>query len=316
MNIIINGENIDAAILDQEFSNIKSQHEQVGNVSCCERDDEFRSLANDNVISRVLLVQEARRATDPVKPADVEEAFKKLMEEHGGPDKFRMSFNLGDDEDDKVRKDVEANLRVQKLLDRTCGPGPAPSDEVLKAYYQKHLDRFMTAEKVRASHILRNPPRGEDRTKAYDELRGVREKLLAGADFEELARKHSDRCKEAKPETEPPDKDQDPGDPIDLGWFGRGDILEEFELVAFSMRVGEISPVFLTSYGFHVVKLAERQPSTPKPFEEVRDAVQEQYVQDLRAGKVDEYVKGLRSKATIEEKEEEEEPEESSPAGD
>ena len=207
MYLIINGENVDAAILDQEFSNVKTQHEQMGNISCCERDDEFRTLANDNVISRVLLVQEARNAADPVDAADVDEAFKKLMEEHGGAQQFRMSFNLGEDEDDKVRKDVEANLRVAKLLDRTCGPGPAASDDDLKEYYQNHQDRFMTDEKVRASHILRNPPRGEDRAKAYEELRGVRDKLLAGANFEELARKHSDRCKEPEVKHEPTDED-------------------------------------------------------------------------------------------------------------
>ncbi len=296
MPMIINGEKVDEAVLDQEFSNVKSWHGQQGNVSCCERDEEFRGFARENVITRVLLVQEARRTTEAVSGEEVEKTLRRLQEEAGGIEKFFEAYNLTPDQEPQVRRDLEANLHVQKLLDGVCGPDPEPAAEEIRGFYEKHLDRWMNPERVRASHILRNPQRGEDRIKVVELLGAVREKLLAGADFNELAREHSDRVKEM--EGQPPDPAR--GDGIDVGLFARGEIMPEFEVVAFSLRVGEISPVFLSPFGYHVVKLTERQPATPKPLEEVGEAVGRQYLEERRSGLVRSYIDGLRSKATIE----------------
>src|SRR5688572_33494960 len=90
MALAINGERIDDAVLDGEFSGIKAYFESLGNVSCCERNDEFRGYARQNVIARVLLAQEAMRAHPPVPDAEVEEAIAKLKEEHGRSEERRV----------------------------------------------------------------------------------------------------------------------------------------------------------------------------------------------------------------------------------
>ena len=64
MPLIINGRPIDDSVLDAEFSQIKSYHERMSNVSCCERDSEFRQTARENVVGRVLLTEEAVRAIE------------------------------------------------------------------------------------------------------------------------------------------------------------------------------------------------------------------------------------------------------------
>ncbi|MDQ3803992.1 MAG: peptidylprolyl isomerase, partial [Acidobacteriota bacterium] len=83
---------------------------------------------------------------------------------------------------------------------------------------------------------------GEARREAEEILKRAR----AGEDFEALAKQHSDE----------PGADQRGGD---LGWFGRGQMVKEFEETAFAMKEGEVSDVIETQFGFHVVKLEGRR---------------------------------------------------------
>jgi hypothetical protein len=284
---MINGQRVEDDVLNAEFSNIKSYFESLGNVSCCERDPEFRGYARENVVARVLLAQEAQRAMSPTPPDEVEAALDKLKEEHGGEQRFLMMIGASPDQLDLVRRDLEADLRVRRLIDRLVAGDPEPTDAELRAYYGQHIDRYQTPEEVRASHILK-ASRGEKRHESYEELRGLRKQLQGGAEFEALARAHSDKGDEH----------------IDLGFFKRGELAEEFEIVAFSMDVGEISPIFATPFGYHLIKLTERKSATPRPFEEVRDAVREQMLAERKQEKTRRLVKDLEARATIEEVEE------------
>jgi parvulin-like peptidyl-prolyl isomerase len=300
MALIINGETIDDEVVSQEFSNVKAYFQQRGDISCCERDAEFRKTATDNLITRILLVQEARRTTEPVAPAEVDQALENLKKEHGGAEKFYAAFNLVPDQEGIVKRDLESSLLVQKMLERLAAADPEPAEADLEDYYRKNIERYKTAEEVRASHILKRLSRGVDRTKVFEELREVRGRLLAGADFDAAAREHSDNCKEEPGEAEKPQ-----GDPIDLGFFRRGTFVEEFELVAFSLGDGEVSPVFLTPFGYHLVKRTGRKPATPKPFEEIRAAVRDHFLEERRRLKVEAYAGELRARACIEGLEEE-----------
>lgn len=283
MALVVNGERIDDAVLDGEFSGIKAYFESLGNISCCERNDEFRGYARENVVARVLLAQEALRNHPPVPDDKIDQAIAKLIEEHGGAQRFYAAVGAGPEQMALVRRDVEVNLRVRAMLEQLVAADPPPTDADLHNYYEQHLDAYKTAEEVRASHILKAPARGEQREAAYHTLRDVRRQLLAGGDFDALAREHSDKAT----------------DHIDLGFFKRGELAEEFELVAFSMEVGELSPVFVSPFGFHLVKLTERKPATPKPFEEVRDTVREHLLQDLQQERTRQLVAELQAKATI-----------------
>jgi len=287
MPIVINGQRVEDDVLNAEFSSIKSYFESLGNVSCCERDPEFRGYARENVVARVLLAQEARRALPECSPDEVEAALDKLKEEHGGEQRFLMMIGATPDQLDIVRRDLEADLRVRKLVERLVAEDPEPADGELRDYYEKHIVRFKTPEEVRASHILK-ASRGEKRHESYEELRQLRKRLQSGEEIEPLARAHSDKGDEH----------------IDLGFFKRGELAEEFEIVAFSLDVGEVSPVFATPFGYHLIQLTDRKPATPRPFEEVRETVREQLLAERKQEKTRELVKQLQERARIEDVEE------------
>ena len=289
MPLIINGETIDDDVIGQEFGEIKSQYERIGHVSCCERDDEFRGYARDNVIGRVLLSQQARQETNNISDAEIDAAVDELIKEHGGEQQFYFRMGIAPEQKGIVRENVRMSLSVDKLLKTHCTPGEPPTDEEILAYYTEHQEDYMTAEEVRAMHILKSVQKSEDREGLFNELRAIRQQALDGADFEELARQHTDK--------EIAD--------IDLGWFKRGELMDEFEIMAFSMNLGEISPVFTIHGSFHLAKLVDRKPSQPIPLEEVREQVKEAIVNARQQEKVQAYIAELKAKATIEEIDEE-----------
>jgi len=282
--LVVNGQRIDDAILQSEFSQIKAYFENLGNVSCCERDEEFRGYAKQNVIARALLAQEALRNRPKSPDSEVDAAVAKLVEEYGGESRFFAATGATADQMHLVRHDVEVDLRVKGMLDQLAADVVA-DEAALRKFYNDHQASYMTPEEVRASHILKAPKRGEARAGAYEELRKLRGELQSGADFESLAKKHSDKADEH----------------IDLGFFKRGELAEEFETVAFSMKVGEISPVFVSPFGFHLIKLTDRKPSKPIPFEQARKQVEEHFREQHRQEKTRELVERLKQTAVVEE---------------
>lgn len=303
MTLIINGETIDPGLVEQEFSGIKASYEQISPYNCCcDRDEEFRGYARQNIIARVLLTQEALRRFDEPAEAELDEALAKLKAQHGGEAQFYAAIGATPDNDAQIRGELSVNVRVQKLIDEACAADGEITDDELRRYYEDHLDRYMTAERVRASHILKTPPRGEDREPIYQQMRQLREQLLAGADFRTTAQEHSDKVKELDEMT--PEQRQTVGDAIDLGFFRRGELMDEFETVAFSLRVGEISPVFATAFGYHLAVVTEREASRPMKLDEVRDTVMQQCTHERREQRVQQLVDELKAKATIEMSEE------------
>jgi len=284
MALVINGERVDDAVLAGEFSSIKAYFESLGNVSCCERDDEFRGYARQNVVARVLLAQHAREVVPAPVADEVDAALARMKEAHGGEGQFYAALGAAPEDDHFIRENLETTLRVDQLVAGLVGEVTAPEEELRRLYHEQSA-RFMTVERVRASHISKAIQRGEQREAVYDEFRAVRRQLLAGTDFDELARAHSDRG----------------SDLVDLGFFTRGNLPEEFDFVAFSMGVGEVSPVFSSPAGFHIVKVTGCEPATPKPFEEVRDEVARLHLEQRRQERVRELVKDLEGRATIEE---------------
>ena len=163
-------------------------------------------------------------------------------------------------------------------------------DEQLREYYQRNLDAFRIPERVHVRHILFKTVGKSDqeiqkvRQQALDLLR----RLKQGANFDQLASQYS----------------EDPGSKGaggDIGWISRGQTVPEFEQTAFSLPKGKISDVVKTQYGFHIIKVEDKQAAHVQTIEEVRPQIEqallqerlEQLVQD-RASKIVDASQGQR----------------------
>ncbi|MDA7916071.1 peptidylprolyl isomerase [Verrucomicrobia bacterium] len=293
MPLVINGEQIDDTVVEHEFSEIKAHHERIGKVSCCDRDEEFRTQARDNLIARVLIGQKAAESTPMPSDTEVETALKDLVNEHGGEQHFYSNMGMVPDQLEMIKTNIASSLQVDNYLKEACPPENNPSEADLQNFYQENEDNYRTNPEVRASHIFKSVRMAEDREDTFKTLCDVREKLMKGGCFDELAKLHTDK----------------PHDEIDLGWFKRGELMDEFEVMAFSMDVDEISPVFTTHGSFHIAKLTEKRPARLVPFVEIEKEVMANYQQSKRDDAIQELVKALREESEVETFEDVEEPE-------
>ena len=158
-------------------------------------------------------------------------------------------------------------------------------DAEVEAFYQQNIAQYTTPAQVRASHILFSTE-GKDEA----EVRARAEQVLtqaraAGADFEALARQHSDD-----------ESNKDRGG--DLDYFGRGRMVPEFENAAFQMKPGEISDLVRTSFGFHIIKVADSQPEVVRPLDDVRNEIVDQLRWQKAQTEAETLAKAVASAAT------------------
>jgi peptidyl-prolyl cis-trans isomerase D len=138
-----------------------------------------------------------------------------------------------------------------------------PTDEELKRYYRRNLDQFEIPEQVKAAHILLSVPKDADSVTAQkrrDLADKVLKQLQDGADFAQLAKTYSD------------DKSNS-ANGGELGSFGRGVMVKEFEDAAFALRPGQLSGIVQTPFGFHIIKVEEYTEPGVKSLVDVIDEV-------------------------------------------
>ncbi|MGB8060652.1 MAG: peptidyl-prolyl cis-trans isomerase [Candidatus Sulfotelmatobacter sp.] len=139
----------------------------------------------------------------------------------------------------------------------------------LRAYYDNHRDQYRVPEQVKVSHILiKTPLPGPDGkvdekgvAEAQQRAADLLKQIKNGAKLEDLAKKYS----------------EDPGSAKQggsLGWIGRGQTVPEFEKVAFSLPKGQISDLVKSSYGFHIIRVDDKQDAHTKPLDEVKSEIE------------------------------------------
>ena len=136
------------------------------------------------------------------------------------------------------------------------------SPEDIQRSYDDNQQQYSTPEQVRASHILLKTE-GKDEAAVKKQAEEILAKVKAGADFAQLAKQYSeDETSKVKGG--------------DLDYFGKGQMVPEFDQVAFSLPPGQISDLVKTQYGYHIIKVTDKKAATQKPLAEVRAQIEDQ----------------------------------------
>ena len=174
-----------------------------------------------------------------------------------------------------------------------AGVQVTPDD--LRAYYDQHRDQYRTPDQVKVSHILiKTPLPGPDgkvdekgAAEAQRRAEDLLKQLKAGAKLEDLAKKYS----------------EDPGSAKQggsLGWIGKGQTVPEFEKAAFSLPKGQISDLVKSSYGFHIIRVDDKQDAHVKTLDEVKAEIEpilkHQKAQQIAQKQADALLKFARDK--------------------
>lgn len=220
----------------------------------------------NGIIDKAILLDLA--AADGIKPSKetaaqvFEESLKKASEEQLHEFKQRLaaenktleSFKEELTQTQMVQEDSAIMLWKEKNIDNSI----KISDEYIKKFYEEHKDAFTSQETINASHVLvKSKSDSEaDMNAAKEACEKIKKEIEDGKiTFEEAAEKYSD-CpsgKEAKG---------------NLGNFTRGTMIKEFEDVALSLKINQLSDPVKTSYGYHLIKVLEHKESSIAPLNE------------------------------------------------
>ena len=237
-------------------SDIEQAYAQVRLRKGIENAKEERCSLLESMLISKLLIHKGMVDSVEVKDEQVEEQVDYYLQmavaQAGGKDKLRDLFHASYDElhdqyfdilhdrmlSQKVEYDLTGNIKVT----------PAEVNEYFAAYPVDSLPEISTQYEI--SEIVIEPTITEaERDRVRGELAELRERILKGDNFSMLARLYS----------------QDPGSATkggELGFFGRGRMVAEFEAAAFALKPGEVSPIVETEYGFHIIQLIERRGNT------------------------------------------------------
>lgn len=187
----------------------------------------------------------------------------------------REAIKQGLDQTPIVKKNIEFSTRrllVKQLINEKTKSIKVPNMEPLaRVYYDNHPDEFWVDESVRVRHILvRFEP--DEKAKKKEHLESLVARIKKGESFTEIAKKYSD----------------DPGSAAkggDLGRFEKGKMVKPFEEAAFKLKnKGDLSDIFETNYGYHVIELEEHYPRQRMDYSEVKksivDKLNSEYVTD------------------------------------
>ena len=283
----VNGEAVNKTEFDRALSALEARN--GGPVPAQQRDRVLRQVL-DQVVDYKLLIQEGRARKIEATDAEVDARMKEIQAQFPTEDAFKQMLTARKTTLEQVRSDIRQDITVQKLIENAIADKVAVKPEQVTDFYTKNPDQFKQPERVRASHILIMVPKGSDvaaktaaRTKAADILKDVK----AGKDFAALAKQHS----------------QDPGSAQnggDLGFFQPGQMVGPFNDVAFKLAPGQVSDLVETEFGFHIIKVAEKQTSRTVPLDEVRPKLEEYLERMNREQQTDAFVNGLKTKGKIE----------------
>jgi hypothetical protein len=277
VSVLANGEPIHEEDVRAEVAALRKQLERDGLELTLEQRLGLRDRAISQLIERLLIFQECRRLGLSPASSAIEEAASALAPRVDGVAGCRAGTDLS-----PYRREAERRLIFERMIAHWCRNVSPPKSTQVRDYYQGHREQFWRPETIHAAHLVRNKE-GQDIEEIRSGMQNVRQRLMAGEDFAELAATCSD-CPESGG---------------DLGFFARGAMVEEFDAVVFEAPLHEVTPIFETRFGLHIAVVHDRRPEGIMELTEVGGHIAEALYRGKQDQEVGRQLQALRRKAVI-----------------
>jgi peptidyl-prolyl cis-trans isomerase C len=283
----VNGEEVRKADLDAIIRNAEAV---AGRPIPAERRDEVYRAALEQLITFTMLLQEANARHLAVTDSELEQRMEQLRKTFPTEDAFKKALTDRSMSLERLRKDTQSNLLIDKMVQGELSSVPAVTDQEAQEFYEKNPEKFQQPETVRASHILiKVDPKADEptRAKARAEVDAILKQARAGEDFAKLAQGRSQDEGSAKQGG-------------DLNYFTRERMVPQFSQVAFTLKPGEISDVVTTQFGYHIIKVTDRKPQATVPLEQVKEQLKGLLQNQKKQERTQAFIAALRQKSKIE----------------
>jgi len=284
----VNGVAIKRSDFERELFAIKNRFGMTEKMDA-KQEGEIKKSVLDKMIGGELLYQASKKKGVKVEGKAVDAELANLKKRFPGDKEFKEALKRSGTSEAELKGQMQKNLAIQKLIDQDFAAKATVTAEEAKEFYEKNKEKFKQPEQAKASHILIEvkPDAPEaDKKAARAKIEGLLKKAKAGDDFAKLAQENSQCPSSAKGG--------------DLGYFAKGQMVPPFETAAFGLKVGEVSGIVETQFGYHIIKLTDKKAESQVAF----DTAKEQIMQRMKSAKVQEavgrYVGELEKGAKIE----------------
>jgi peptidyl-prolyl cis-trans isomerase C len=271
---MVNGEAIPVLEFERELA-LAYEFPEGGTAPAPDQLLALKQTVLQGLLDRQLLLQDARAKGVTVSAEAVQAAVARLKAEYQDG-RFQEALSQGRLSESEFQAKTAGRLTVERLVDEVVYERVAVTEEELQGYLDAHASEFQEPEQVHAAQIV---------VKDVEDARRLRDELLRGKKFSDLARAHS--------------LSADARLGGDLGWFPKGVMPPEFDKVAFSLQPGQTSDVVTSEYGFHLFKVLDRRPARKKDLAQVRREVERRLLRDKKEKAQADYVRGLQEHASI-----------------
>lgn len=247
------------------------------------------------LIDKKLILQEAEKLDITVRDREIENAFEDVLQRNKIDERtLERELAKQDTTVDEYKKVLKGEILQSRIIGRAVHAKINITDEEMQAFYEQNMRGSQkTGPRVRIQQILLLIPEGAPASKIRDiekNAQDLHKEIMAGEDFGKLAVKHS----------------QGAGAQLggDIGYFYRGELMADIEKVAFSLNKGEVSPVFRTEIGFHLLKVIDKiEGDAAKKTDTWQDHKKE--IHNMLYGaqfekEITKWMQGLKEKAYIE----------------
>ncbi|MBI5683887.1 MAG: peptidylprolyl isomerase [Verrucomicrobia bacterium] len=216
------------------------------------------------LIDQELLIQAASKTQVPDVDKKVDDQIAKIKASFPDPKMFDEQLQKMGRSAEQVRADIRQMLTVQAFVEAEFAGKVKIGDDQIKAFYDEHPDYFSKPAQIRASHILVSVPQD-----ATDEVKKTKRTVIDKARARVTTGKE-DFAKVAAEISECPSKTKGG----DLEFFGKGQMVPEFDQAAFALKGDEISDVVATQFGFHIIKKTGEQPAEKRPLDTMKESIE------------------------------------------
>jgi peptidyl-prolyl cis-trans isomerase C len=282
----VNGEAISKADLEMAVSQLEARAGQP--VPPEQRDRVLRGVLEELIGYRLLRFETVARKI-VVPDAEIEARIGEIRAQFPSEEVFTQTLGARGLTLAGLRTQAREGMQIDTLLSTAIITTPVTPEQVT-AFYNENPGEFQQPERVRASHILIGVPEGADpaaKQQALAKAVEVLKEVKAGGDFAALAKQHST------------DQGSAPGGG-DLGFFERGQMVGPFEQAAFALAPAQTSDLVESPFGYHIIKVAEKQTSRTIPIAEVRPQIQQFLEGQSREQQTEAFVDSLRAKGKVE----------------
>lgn len=287
---VVNQEIITLSEVEKWINPLKQEIVAEDRLERWERIEGLRRQVLDKLIEEKLIDQEVKKSGIKISSKEIEATLEEVRRRNAvTQEDLEKALAVEGLTLETYKKQIEKGLQRQKLINWSVKVEAKPGEKELREFYQKNVGRYRTNETYRPGHILLVIPKGA----TPEEIREIRkkgqkvlEKIKGGEDFGEMALLYS--------------QDASGKNRGDLGYFKKGELFPAFEREALRLKVGEVSGIVRTEFGFHIIKLLDRKGVEPLPFEEVREKVKADYYEGEMEKAFRQYLSTLKEKSVIE----------------